>query len=636
MRTPDGPRSRAVLIGTCRYTSPELPDLPAVRNNIRDLKQVLSQPDGAGIRRGDCVDVLDATDLRTVWSCLQRAADEAEDLLLVYYAGHGVLDRNGHLYLSLPDTTRKSEHFTALDIYKFREVIIESSAANRVLVLDCCFSGRAHEAMGATDPAALATGQVEIAGAYTLTSTSANVPAHAPIGEEYTAFTGALLKTLKEGIPNGPELLTLDEIYRNMLRELRAQNAPLPERRGVNNAGDLALGINHAFGQSALHPSAPGPAGRQPTDTTPTPLKVPVFQRLNQRTKIVLAAVAALALVAVAVVIVVNRSSSGGGIAPPASSTPSTRPGFFGMAGFVGMGLDKAYVLGSDGNLWLANAPWGNPPSSRQQPAGSGVMAFSPINQGGNQGGAKQVLVLRPDRTLWLNTVGQGAAGPQVDANVAAFDGNVTPGVERAYVLDTDGNLWLEQGPWGTVPPTRQHVDGDVKAFQTISANQIYVLGTKGNLYLENGPWGTVPPTGRTEIGGGAIAAFQALGSNPGDNVFVLGNGTLWLNTVNGGQRGQQVGGALIAAFAVVPGTTNQVYSLAQDGSLWLNTVGKDPHWAPGIDGNVVAFDAYDSDHVYVLSRDGNLWLEQGPWGNVPPPSHQLVDRNVMQPLHGS
>jgi Caspase domain len=324
MRTPDGLRSRAVLIGTCRYASPDLPDLPAVRNNIRDLKGVLTQPDGAGIRRGDCLDVLDSTNLRTVWSCLQRAADEAEDLLLVYYAGHGVLDRKGHLYLSLPDTTRKSEHFTALDIDKLREVVIESSAANRVLVLDCCFSGRAHEAMGTEDPAALATGQVEIAGTYTLTSTSANVPAHAPSGEKYTAFTGALLKTLNAGIQNGPELLTLDEIYRNILRELRAQNAPLPERRGVNNAGDLALGINHAFGRTAVHPSAaedhPTPGG-QPTDTTPNPLQVSVFRRLSQRAKITLAV--GFAAVAVVVVIPVAIVMSNSTPTPRASTTAS-------------------------------------------------------------------------------------------------------------------------------------------------------------------------------------------------------------------------------------------------------------------------------------------------------------------------
>jgi hypothetical protein len=300
-------------------------------------------------------------------------------------------------------------------------------------------------------------------------------------------------------------------------------------------------------------------------------------------------------------------------------SSPSTHPGFFGL------GLIEAYVLGRDGNLWLENAPWGNPAPSRQRVGGGGVAAFRPVT------GTNQVLVLSTDGTLWLNTVGQGATGPQVDGNVAAFDGSVTLGVQQAYVLGTDGNLWLERGPWGTVPPTRQRVDGNVKAFQTIDADHVFVLGTDGDLWLETGPWGTVPPS-RIEIGDGNIVAFQALGSDPGAEVFVLsGDGTLWLNTVGGGSAGEQVGGGNIAAFEVVPGTKNKVYVLATNGTMWLNTVGEGTS-APQIDANVVAFDACDSDHVYVLGSDGNLWLEQGSWGNVPP-SRQLVDGNVMQPL---
>jgi hypothetical protein len=300
-------------------------------------------------------------------------------------------------------------------------------------------------------------------------------------------------------------------------------------------------------------------------------------------------------------------------------SSPSTHPGI------LGVNLTEAWVLGNNGNLWFESAPWGSPPPSRQQAGGSGVTAFCPV------AGTNQVLVLLGDGTLWLNTVGESSSGPQVDGNVAAFDGNVTLGVQQAYVLGQDGNLWLERGPWGTVPPARQQVDAKVKAFQTIGANQVFVLGTNGNLWLETGPWGTVPPS-RIEIGGGNIVAFEATGAIEDSTVFVLSSdGTLWLNTVGGGSSGQQVGGGNIAAFEVVPGVTNQVFVLATNGTLWLNTVGGGSGGSQ-IDGNVVAFDALDSDHVYVLGSNGNLWLEQGPWGSVPP-SRQLVDGSVMQPL---
>jgi uncharacterized caspase-like protein len=103
-----------------------------------------------------------------------------------------------------------------------------------VLVLDCCFSGRAIEAM--TDDQGVISGQLEVAGTYTLTSTTANAPSHAPAGDRYTAFTGALLRALDEVDP-----LTLNQIYVVVDRDLATRNLPRPQRRVVNAAGDLAL-----------------------------------------------------------------------------------------------------------------------------------------------------------------------------------------------------------------------------------------------------------------------------------------------------------------------------------------------------------------------------------------------------------
>jgi hypothetical protein len=41
MVLPDPERSRVVLIGVSRFTDPELPDLPAVRNNLDGLAACL-------------------------------------------------------------------------------------------------------------------------------------------------------------------------------------------------------------------------------------------------------------------------------------------------------------------------------------------------------------------------------------------------------------------------------------------------------------------------------------------------------------------------------------------------------------------------------------------------------------------
>jgi TPR repeat protein len=113
-----------------------------------------------------------------------------------------------------------------------------------VLILDCCFSGRAIEAMA--DPVSVVSGQVEIAGTYTLTSTSANAPAYAPNGGRYTAFTAALLDLLNFGVPDGPDMLTLGVIYQQLLRTLTATGRPRPERRGTQTSDLLALARNRA------------------------------------------------------------------------------------------------------------------------------------------------------------------------------------------------------------------------------------------------------------------------------------------------------------------------------------------------------------------------------------------------------
>lgn len=254
MRMPDGPRSRAVLIVTGTYSSPKLPDLPAVYRNIEDLTEVVIGAAGMALPAANCVSLVDAASPSSAMSALHAAAGIAEDLLLVYYAGHGVLDDRGRLLLGLTQTPTPPVPWDALDVSAIREIMAESRAENRVLILDCCFSGRAIEAMGGSI-ADMAAAQVEVRGTYTLTSTSENTPAYAPESERHTAFTGALLELLGRGSSAAPDLLTLDYIYEDLVRSLRARNAPEPRRKGTDSAGRLALVRNPACAEA--EPSVP-------------------------------------------------------------------------------------------------------------------------------------------------------------------------------------------------------------------------------------------------------------------------------------------------------------------------------------------------------------------------------------------
>ncbi|GAA3239191.1 hypothetical protein GCM10010532_078930 [Dactylosporangium siamense] len=117
-----------------------------------------------------------------------------------------------------------------------------SPANNRVVILDCCFSGSAIATMG--DDLADHLG---IAGTCVLTATHPNAFAIAPPGARHTAFTGELIDLLRTGVPGGAELLTITTVFNRLALSARTKGLPAPNQRGTGTIGDLALARNAAY-----------------------------------------------------------------------------------------------------------------------------------------------------------------------------------------------------------------------------------------------------------------------------------------------------------------------------------------------------------------------------------------------------
>jgi hypothetical protein len=134
-----------------------------VANNVTDLAAALTDPQIGGFSAAHCVVAPPRAGVAEVGDLLVQAASEAEDLLLFYYSGHGLLGTRSHeLYLSVAATRLGRVPFTALPFAAVRDACLESRAASRVVILDSCFSGRAiGETLGADDEI---LGQVEVKG----------------------------------------------------------------------------------------------------------------------------------------------------------------------------------------------------------------------------------------------------------------------------------------------------------------------------------------------------------------------------------------------------------------------------------------------------------------------------------------
>ncbi len=235
---PNPQASQAVLVGVSDYTT--LENLPAVANNIATLRQVITDADLWGLPDDNCVTLLNPTSIDDVMEAVHAAASRASDALLFYFAGHGLLDDRSDLYLALSgsDTDRL---YRAVRYDDIRREVVDTARAcyGKVVLLDCCYSGRAlHGGMsGSVDLA----DHARVDGTYLMTASAETSVALAPPSEDYTAFTGALVDKLMHGLPEGPDLLDMETLFHHVRADLKARHFPVPQQRTRNDGKSIAL-----------------------------------------------------------------------------------------------------------------------------------------------------------------------------------------------------------------------------------------------------------------------------------------------------------------------------------------------------------------------------------------------------------
>jgi formylglycine-generating enzyme required for sulfatase activity len=139
-------RKIALLIGMSEYYSLGLDTLPQAEKNADDLYRVLFDPELGDFPVRN-IELLKSPDK----SHMKRKIDwlfnnrEKDDLLLFYFAGHGVLDEKDRLDLTATDTFLKDdgclEPSTAINSTYLLNCINNSKSERKVIILDACYSG---------------------------------------------------------------------------------------------------------------------------------------------------------------------------------------------------------------------------------------------------------------------------------------------------------------------------------------------------------------------------------------------------------------------------------------------------------------------------------------------------------------
>jgi hypothetical protein len=260
-------RYRALLIGNSTYPADEhnLQTLKGPVKDIAALNHALIDSDTGLFADVDVTLLPEATAARAI-RALGRLFVTAsrDDVLLVYFSGHGKLDQTGRLHLCMQDTESTDLLSTAVSSARINEFADASRARNVVIVLDCCHAG----AFRGADLGQAVGGP----GRYVLTSCRGTQLANDATIENGTSyFTQHLIDGLLGAAADhdGDGYLTFSDLYTYVDRQLREAGKQIPQRR-VDGDGDVPLATR------------PRPAPEVPAPAQPPPVHAAATTGLGQ------------------------------------------------------------------------------------------------------------------------------------------------------------------------------------------------------------------------------------------------------------------------------------------------------------------------------------------------------------------
>lgn len=170
-----------------------------------DDVKLLANPDAQPMR--EAIEIL--------FSDLQK-----DDLVLLYFSGHGIKDDSGNLYFATCDTRKnnKGELLTATAVQAsfVHNIMNRSRSKRQVLILDCCFSGAFANGLNAkSDRFVDIRNQLGGEGRAILTSSSSTQYSFEEQGSDISTYTRYIVEGLETGAADKDEdaWISVDELH---------------------------------------------------------------------------------------------------------------------------------------------------------------------------------------------------------------------------------------------------------------------------------------------------------------------------------------------------------------------------------------------------------------------------------------
>ena len=239
----------ALLIGVSEY-DPGLNPLPGAVKDVDAVKQVLLRPDIGGFVESN-VTVLKNTIRQEMEDEIEKlfVSRQKDDLLLLFFSGHGIKDDTGKLYLGTRHTRKTSQgeliRSSAVAASFVHENMERSRSKRQVVILDSCFSGAFAEGLSAKDDGSVnIREQLGGEGRAVLTSSSSTQYSFEQEGLDLSIYTHYLIEgiTTGEADIDGDGVVSIDELHEYASRKVREiQPAMKPELYAIREGFKIRL-----------------------------------------------------------------------------------------------------------------------------------------------------------------------------------------------------------------------------------------------------------------------------------------------------------------------------------------------------------------------------------------------------------
>ena len=247
----------ALLIGVSEYEF-GLNPLPGAKKDIEAMQRVLQHPEMGGFAE---VKLLANPNRQEIDEGIETlfADRDRNDLVLLYFSGHGIKDDSGRLYLATSKTRKNIRGelmmATAVAASSMQGFMSGCRSKRQVVILDCCFSGAFGEGWVAKSDDSVDISQLGSEGRVVLTSSGSIQYSFEQEGGNLSTYTRFLVEGIETGAADRDTdgMISVDELHEYARRKVyEAKPAMKPERFVLRGEGEKILLAKAPTGDSKL------------------------------------------------------------------------------------------------------------------------------------------------------------------------------------------------------------------------------------------------------------------------------------------------------------------------------------------------------------------------------------------------